>query len=323
MNKIKVFKGSYYGEVKDHLVYKALADYETDEDLKKKLLKISAIEKGHSEFWKHLLDQNNVTIVPKSFVFTQHLYVFLRRFLGYEFLSKLLEINENKGIKDYYEIYKSDILSESDKKIFKKIIMDELVHEDVFSKTKTNNVDNIRDIFLGMNDSFVEVLSVTAGLVSIYPSNPLLIAVTGLLIGCGGTLSMGIGTYISVKNQKQVKEQQLLEKKIVHDLEGKSERIPELSENPLKSGIYTGSFYLIGTTIIVTPFFLFSHSLYSFLTSLGFAVLAWTVGGSVIALSSGLSIKKKVFEMVGLGILAAFITFSFGYIISSVFGIQV
>ena len=65
-------------------------------------------------------------------------------------------------------------------------------------------LEHIRDAVLGMSDGLVEILSVSAGLAGAY-ANPLYVALGGIIVGIGGALSMGLGAYISVKAQREVR----------------------------------------------------------------------------------------------------------------------
>ncbi|MHA1505591.1 MAG: VIT1/CCC1 transporter family protein [Candidatus Asgardarchaeia archaeon] len=162
-------------------------------------------------------------------------------------------------------------------------------------------VEHIRDIFLGMNDSLVEMLATIAGMTGAYGKKPFIIGVIGSIVGLSGMLSMAIGTYISVKNQREVKEQKLFESKIVKEVLEEGVEYEELLEDPLKSAYYTGLFYILGTGLIVFPFFLGIESSYALMISSLAAVVAWIISGSLIALTSGLSAKKKILEMVVTG----------------------
>ena len=62
----------------------------------------------------------------------------------------------------------------------------------------------VSDAILGMSDGLVEVLSVSAGLAGAY-GNPFNVALGGLIVVIAGALSMGIGSFTSVRAQKQVR----------------------------------------------------------------------------------------------------------------------
>jgi len=81
------------------------------------------------------------------------------------------------------------------------------VHEDEFIDEESKFKDfmnHVRDAVLGMSDGLVEVLSVSAGLAGAY-GNTFNVALGGLIVGIAGALSMGIGSFISVRAQKQVR----------------------------------------------------------------------------------------------------------------------
>ena len=56
-----------------------------------------------------------------------------------------------------------------------------------------------------MNDGLVEILSITTGLVGATGS-PMAVAISGLVVGVAGGISMGISTYTSTRSQRQVHE---------------------------------------------------------------------------------------------------------------------
>jgi VIT1/CCC1 family predicted Fe2+/Mn2+ transporter len=98
--------------------------------------------------------------------------------------------------------------------------------------------------------------------------------------------------------------------------------IEETLENPLKAAYYTGLFYLLGTILIVFPFFLGLNSTSALLTSATAAIIAWTISGFIVALTSGLSATRKILEMLITGLGAATITYTIGSLISSILGIS-
>jgi len=85
--------------------------------------------------------------------------------------------------------------------------MDEIEHEEIFSKSKQLlHVENLRDFILGMNDGLVEILGAVTGLSAAYVNNPFMVAISGLIVGVAGALSMGIGSFISVRSQREMNE---------------------------------------------------------------------------------------------------------------------
>lgn len=209
---------------------------------------------------------------------------------------------------------------------------------------------HVRDMILGMNDGLVEVLAAVAGLAGAY-ANPLLVALGGLIVAVAGTLSMAAGAYVSVKSQGEViggglmrlrlmvevmqdrlkdRLKGLLKQRGVEDAENVAEAIAkerralysmlakeefgqeEVKEDPGKAALYTGFFYLVGGIIPVLSFFFAGNSLIALTSSLVLASAALGIVGLFTAIVSGISIGRKVLEMIAIGLGASFITFVIG-----------
>lgn len=315
-DNIKSFIEFYNDENKDAAFYLYLAAREKDPALRKKLKEIGEMEAAHARFWLTLLKKHGIKARSKKSHFHNRFYYFLRRVLGLKWLSQLLEIGENSAIEKYYKIYHTGELDEQEKEQLKNVIAEEMLHEDFFKTSMGDIQNNIRDIFLGMNDSLVEILAAVSGLTALKAASTHLIGLSGIIIGISGTLSMAIGTYISVKNQMEVKELGFFRLKVLYELFKKGSEPKQEIENPTRAALFTGFFYLLGTTLIVFPYFVFSNSIYALSTSLLAAILAWIVSGTIIAMSSGLSIAKKILEMILTGLGATIITFSLGTLFS-------
>ena len=311
-----VILGFYKDELKASQIYKRLAMKESDVKVKHQLEAFAKMEKRHAEFWKKLMESRGILPKEYKFRFAVLLYLLIRKVLGLRWTSRILELGENKAIREYYEYYKKGDLTEEEKEELKRIILDELAHEDFFKEEEQGIENNIRDIFLGMNDGLVEILSTVAGLTGLYMGKPRLVGISGLIVGLAGTLSMSIGTFISVKNQKDVKSFGIFRLRVLKELFNREGREEMEIENPLKSALFTGVFYLMGTAFIVYSFFIMKTAATALILSSLTAILVWIISGSIIALSSGLSVSKKVFEMIISGIGAAIITFGVGKVFS-------
>jgi len=311
-----VILGFYKDELKASQIYKRLAMKESDVKVKHQLEAFAKMEKRHAEFWKKLMESRGTLPKKYKFRFAVLLYLLIRKVLGLRWTSRILELGENKAIREYYEYYKKGDLTEEGKEELKRIILDELAHENFFKEEEQGIEDNIRDIFLGMNDGLVEILSTVAGLTGLYMGKPRLVGISGVIVGLAGTLSMSIGTFISVKNQKDVKSFGIFRLRVLKEFFNREEREEMEIENPLKSALFTGVFYLMGTAFIVYSFFIMKTAATALILSSLTAILVWIISGSIIALSSGLSVSKKVFEMIISGIGAAIITFGVGKVFS-------
>jgi VIT1/CCC1 family predicted Fe2+/Mn2+ transporter len=99
-------------------------------------------------------------------------------------------------------------LSDDEREYISRFIGDELVHENMITdeETKLGSLTAyIKDAVLGMSDGLVEILAVTTGLAGATGS-PIAVAISGLVVGIAGAISMGISTYSSTRSQRQIQE---------------------------------------------------------------------------------------------------------------------
>ena len=359
MNLIQKVKEYYINEIHDYELYTALAKQTKDQYLKENLIRIANMEKNHASFWRSVLEKRGEKVPEvKIPALKKKIILLLNKITNPVIMVSILEVGEAGGVKEYYNFLKQDFLEPEEKEILKKIIVDEIQHETFFSKEAEKlGLSNVRDFVLGMNDGLVEILGAVTGLSAVYVNNPLMVAVSGSIVGIAGALSMGIGAYISVKSQRQVN--QALNEKIeilfevapekaldelksyLEELNIPDELIKEIlkkiddksalakllikkdEENEIKSGLFTGFAYLFGVLFPVLPYFFTPSSLIALPFSILFAGLALAIVGFFISIFSGIDAKKKALEMVIAGFSAAGLSYIFGKIIQSVFGIDI
>lgn len=348
----------YMGEIIDKNLYNYLANIVKDQNLKENLSKIAKAEERHSNFWKNFLEKRgiNTNLVIKEPIKIKIIKL-LARVINPIYLIAVLESGENSAVKTYYQFLTNTELNHYELNSLKNIIIDELEHENYFDKyTEKLGLNNIRDLVLGMNDGLVEILGTITGLTAVYYTTPHVIGISGLVVGVAGALSMGIGAFMSVKSQKQVDSALDMKKKIIsaidpeknydllrklfHDLPDnllesfitslKEQKIDignivsqETNNDELKSGVYTGLSYLVGAVIPVLPFFLIPNSFFALPVSLILATLIISFVATFIALVSGISIRTKIIEMISALIFAAAVSFSFGKIVQTLFGVEI
>ena len=78
----------------------------------------------------------------------------------------------------------------------------------------------------------------------------------------------------------------------------------------------------MGVLFPVLPYFFAPSSVLALAFSIAFAGLALTIVAIAVALLSGISIQKKIWEMVVSGFSAAGVSYVFGKLMQSVFGIH-
>ncbi len=358
MKSIDLAKRFYASEMKDSQIYEYLSRIEKREDIKKKLHGLSNIEKRHAEFWKRFVESRGGNVPRiKIGAWKRFTMKVARYLLGSVYLVSLFEATESATIATYYDFYKNEKLSENERRELGKIILDEIEHEKIFeNEKKVLHAENIRDLVLGMNDGLVELLGAVTGLSAVYVNNPFLVGLSGLIVGVAGALSMAIGTYVSVRSQRQVNEgirkrlsivfalsKDRAREEIKERLEdmglsgsvsdeaadyivenGEPENIiPEEDSNERRAAIYTGFAYITGVFFPVVPYFIAPNSLIALPFSILFAAIALGLVSMIISVMSGISVKKKVTEMVVLGLGAAALSYIFGYIINIFFGASI
>ncbi len=338
------------------------------EELSNKLRRLSEIEKSHAEFWRRVLRKRGVEVdsvgVSRAKILV---YKVLFRLIGLGLTLRLLEMDEVKAVEMYSMLMESGELSEEEKAGLRKILEDELLHEQEFSSEKSRFeefLSHIREAVLGMNDGLVEVLSVTAGLSGAYGA-PLPVALGGFIVGVAGALSMGVGAFVSAKSQREVhvgvlRRVTLAARYVGHLLrervrwfmsrKGFSEPLAEMIsreagdnpkllsrivseeeygireeglENPGKAGLYTGAFYLVGALIPILPYLLPQSIVASTILSFLLAGVALGFVGFLIAVTAGISARRKIFEMVLSGLGSALATYMIGRLASITLGIEV
>ncbi|WP_297553172.1 VIT1/CCC1 transporter family protein [Thermococcus sp.] len=358
---IELARRFYLDEWADAELYGRLAEWEKDEKIRAEFKRLAELERWHAEFWKSFLERRNEKPPkPKVNRLTVWGVKLLRKFLGPGSVASLLEMGENSAIEKYFRFLNEYAreMSDEERETLRRVILDEIEHEKFFrEEEKAFHVENIRDLVLGMNDGLVEILGAVTGLSAVYPNNPQLVGISGLIVGVAGALSMAIGAFVSVRSQRQVKEsirsrtevlfevspektaeelrEKLIEggmpedmaKEIAEKLKDNPDAVKKLllteaEENEVRAALYTGLSYLLGVVFPVTPYFLASNSL----TALAFSILlagsALAIVATLISLLSGISVKKKVAEMVATGLGAAFLSYLFGRVMEAIFHVS-
>ncbi len=205
---IEYAKKSLVDELYSATIYIKLTKLFRRRETIERFKKMAEMEAKHAEFWIEFLKRRNIDVEGiKVNNVTVLLKTLLYRILGEALTLKLMEIGEREAITIYSILLESPYLSSDEKEKLKKILEDELLHEQELMEEEEvfkEFTEHIRDAVLGMSDGLVEVLSVAAGLAGAY-GNPLNVAIGGTIVGIAGALSMGIGAFASVRAQRQVR----------------------------------------------------------------------------------------------------------------------
>jgi len=275
-------------EITEHEIYARLANRIRDRENAAVLQRIADAEKGHYEFWKSL---TNRTVKPNRLVVWW--YVFVSRFLGLTFGIKLLERGEEHAQDTYSSMLDMD-------PEVKRIMEEEDEHEHtLIDMLEEEHLQYVGSVVLGLNDALVELTGALAGL-TFALQNTRLIALAGLITGIAASFSMAASEYLSTK------------------ADGGEE-----AENAGKSALYTGIAYIVTVILLVLPYLLIGHYLVCLITTIAIAIAIILVFNYYISVAKDYSFKKRFFEMAGLSLGVAIVSFGIGYVIRVFLGVEV
>ncbi len=273
-------------EITEHFIYKKLAEKTKETENKKILEKIAKDELKHYEFWKKLTGKE---VQPDKFKIQK--YYLISKIFGLTFGIKLMENGEEKAQQEYEKLLKE--IPE-----VKEIIKDENEHErKLINLLREEKLEYVGSIVLGLNDALVELTGALAGLTLVF-QNSQLIAVAGLITGIAASLSMAASEYLSKKTEENFK-------------------------NPLKASVYTGTAYVFTVLFLILPYFVFSDIYVSLISMLINAIIIIFIFTFYISVAKDLNFKHRFFEMAGISLGVALITFLIGFIVRYFLNIEV
>ena len=281
-------------EVNAYHTYNSLSKQLQDEGNANTMRKIALQEKKHYEIWKKYTGKELKPQMGKVRFFN-----FISRVLGITFGVKLMENGEDEAQEAYAEIL--DTVPEA-----KAVMEEEEVHEhQLIDMLDEEALKYAGSVVLGLNDALVELTGALAGLTLAF-QNTNLIALTGLITGISASFSMAASEYLSQKNEQR-------------DGDGDDED----GQDPIKSAIYTGLAYIVTVVALVLPYLIFDH----YLVALGFtlvnAILVIAIFNYYISVAKDLNFRKRFLEMAVISLGVAAISFVVGFVVNSVFGLEV
>ncbi|MEM1507116.1 MAG: VIT1/CCC1 family protein [Candidatus Bathyarchaeia archaeon] len=184
-------------EITEHYVYRKLAQSMKDLSNRDVLKNISDEELKHYEFWREYTRKD---IKPSRFIIWK--YFLISKIFGITFGIKLMERGEEKA-QVIYEKIAERIPKAS------KIVEDEDSHErELMSLIDEEKLRYVSSIVLGLNDALVELTGALAGF-TLALQEARLVAMTGLITGIAGALSMATSEYLSTKSTSRIQLRRL------------------------------------------------------------------------------------------------------------------
>lgn len=190
-------------------VYKYLAAKYHGSATGKAFSGVSLMEKEHILFWTEFLQKRGAATTHIGFnKLRLLLYKLMLSIIGKAFTLRIMEISEDQAIEMYSSTVEIPGLLDEEREHITGIIGEELVHEKLLIDEEASLgslTAYTKDAVLGMSDGLVETLSVTTGLAGATGST-LAVAISGLVVGVAGGVSMAISMYTSTRSQRQVNE---------------------------------------------------------------------------------------------------------------------
>lgn len=273
-------------EITEYFVYKKLAAIIGKDGHRQILERVADEEKKHYDFFKSLTGEDAAPDKGKIFRF-----VLISRFLGLNFGLKLMESGENMAQDTYARLKAISAQVEE-------VIRDEEKHEkEIIGLIDEESLKYVSSMVLGLNDALVELTGALAGF-TLALQNTRLIGMVGLITGLAASMSMASSEYLATKHE-------------------------ETDKDPLKASVYTGLAY-VGTVIfLIFPYFLAQNIFFSLGFTLVNALLVMLVFTFYVSVAKGLNFRKRFFEMAGISLGIAGISFMIGLIVRKVFGIEI
>lgn len=283
LKKLLVFQRN---EITEYHIYSLLAAKVKDGENRRVLKKIAGEELAHYEFYRKFTQKS---IKPQRWKI--FLFYWMARIFGLTFTLKLMETGEERAKKAYNEIYTE--LPE-----VQKIAEEEDRHEhELLNLIAEEHLNYVGSVVLGLNDALVELTGTLAGL-TFALQNTRLIALAGLITGVAASFSMGASEYLSTKT------------------EGGG------GQEPFKSALYTWTAYLITVAALILPFLLLTNYLLSLVITLLVGILIILLFNFYISVVKDLPFRRRFLEMTVISLGVAALSFSIGYLIRLLLGVD-
>ncbi len=284
LNLLKTFQKD---ELTSALLYSKIAKRVKDKGNKSVLLRIATEEEAHAHIWAQYTKKE-----LKPNFFKVLFYQFVSYILGYTFVIKILETHEYKGIKALQEI------KEKFPEVAYIISQEETHEKELISMLNEERLNYIGAMVLGLNDALVELTGCIAGLTFVL-MNTKLIALAGIITGVAATLSMAASNYLAEKANGNKKA--------------------------LVASLYTGIAYLITVVFLTLPYLLFSSHLFlpALITMLSIVIFLIFIFSAYISIVKSERIAPRFYEMAGISLTVALISFLIGLGAKIFFGLEV
>ncbi len=282
-NQLLIFQKN---EITEYHIYRKLAQVISSPENRDVLIRISEDERRHYDDWKKYTGSS-----PGPDQLKIWFYFWIARILGLTFGIKLMERGEEAAQKNYAAIFEA--IPEAEK-----IAREENDHENALIELlDEERLQYTGSIVLGLNDALVELTGALAGL-TLALQNTRLIALTGLITGIAASFSMAASEYLSTKSE-------------------------DSDKHPLRASIYTGVAYVVTVFILILPYLMLENYFACLFLTLFSAILIIAFFNYYISVAKDLPFKSRFFEMAGLSLGVAGLSFLIGWVIRVFLGVDI
>lgn len=277
-------------EITEYHIYNGLARRTRDAHNRSVLERIAREEYNHYEILKKLTGEDTRPSRVKILWFTV-----VSRIFGLSFGLRLMEKGEELAEKIYAALQEEVVDTQA-------LLADEQKHEEeLLGLISEERIEYAGSMVLGLNDALMELTGALAGL-TFALQNGRLIAVTGFITGVAASMSMAASEFLSSREETDTVDN------------GKS---------PLKSATYTGIAYIVTVLILIAPYLLLHNVYMAGGVMLSCSIMIILAYNFYITTAKGLSLWRRFFEMAGISLTVALISFGVGVLVRTVFGIEV
>ena len=273
-------------ELTESVIYEKIAAFAKGEENRQTLLRLAREEKAHYLIWKQY---SGVEMKPEKWKVLK--YTFIARTLGFTFAVKLMERGEEKA-QDVYEILTREVAEST------AIRQQEEEHEHaLLEMLDEERLQYVGSMVLGLNDALVELTGSLAGFAFALQNNRM-IALSGLIVGISATFSMASSEFLAARS------------------EGRSDA--------LKSCSYTGIAYLLTVVALIAPYLIFPAGQYIPALVSMLAVVILIIAGFTYytSVAQDQPFKSRFFEMAGISITVAVVSFVVGILAKQFLGVD-
>lgn len=274
-------------ELDESVIYRKIAKFAKGEENKHTLARLADEEAAHYEIWKRYTGKD---MKPRRARVLR--YTLLARILGFTFAIKLMERGEQGAQAEY------DTLAEEVEESAAIRTQEEEHEAALIAILDEERLHYVGSMVLGLNDALVELAGSIAGF-TFALQNTRLVALSGLIVGISATFSMASSEFLAAKS------------------EGRSDA--------LKSCSYTGVAYLITVVLLVLPYLLFGPAQYvaALVCMLAVIVLIITAFTYYTSVAMDQPFRSRFFEMVGISLGVAVLSFLVGILAKHFLGVDV